>query len=118
MAETARSLLRLEHAVGRIPVIKGKGLHAKAVCDMLVRMRLEALPEAERTSGGGAREGAGGEEEVMIDELILVDRSSDLVTPMLSQLTYQVCASASVPGPASARPRLHYRLLTLCPAAY
>ncbi len=102
LAETARSLLRLEHAFGRIPVIKGKGLHAKAVCDMLVRMRLEPLPQAQRDRAGGAGEGTGGEEEVVIDELILIDRSSDLVTPMLSQLTYQV--RACVPQPPSPQP--------------
>jgi hypothetical protein len=87
VVETARSLLRLEHAVGRIPVLKGKGLHAKAVADMLVRMRLEASPEAECGMGQG---GGVGEGEVKIDEMILIDRSCDLITPMLSQLTYQV----------------------------
>ena len=74
VVETARSLLRLEHAVGRIPVLKGKGLHAKAVADMLVRMRLESSPEAESGQGGGVGVGARGEGEVTIDEMILIDR--------------------------------------------
>ena len=74
----ARCIRKLESRFGIIPTIKGKGASAKKVADIIVRMRRE-LPE----------ESCGEGEEQEIDELILVDRESDLVTPMLTQLTYE-----------------------------
>ena len=100
LVDTARALRRLEALFGVIPVIKGKGALAKSVADMLLRMRREPAPATRATAGGGGEGedaggasvwGAGGEEEgsPRIDELILIDRCCDMVTPMLSQLTYQ-----------------------------
>ena len=103
LVDTARALSRLEGMYGRIPVIKGKGHHAQTVANMLLRMRLESpTKDAGAPSsavgvvaGGGGEDAAGGAgsgvggEGVAIDEIVLLDRCSDLVTPMLSQLTYQ-----------------------------
>mmetsp|Transcript_1248 Transcript_1248/g.2696 ORF Transcript_1248/g.2696 Transcript_1248/m.2696 type:complete len:665 (-) Transcript_1248:35-2029(-) len=74
----ARCIRKLESRFGIIPTIKGKGASAKKVADIIVRLRKE-VPEDNKGEG----------EEQQIDELILVDRESDLVTPMLTQLTYE-----------------------------
>ena len=73
----ARGLMRLQSLFGVIPTIKGKGHAARAVADMLLRMRSEL----------GEQEDEPAEPE--IDELILIDRETDMVTPMLTQLTYE-----------------------------
>ena len=77
----ARALARLQGTLGVIPTIKGKGNAAREVADMLLRMRREGLP--------GGQEEAGESKEPEIDELILIDREVDMVTPMLTQLTYE-----------------------------
>ncbi|KAL6073863.1 Vacuolar protein-sorting-associated protein 33, variant 2 [Balamuthia mandrillaris] len=73
----ARSLMKIQSMFGIIPHIKGKGACAKSVMDMLVRMRREM----------------GRDEPTMItpeiDTLILLDRQTDMVTPMCTQLTYE-----------------------------
>lgn len=72
----ARSLWNLQSLYGIIPKIYGKGNHSKIVVDMLLRMRREmGLPENPVTP--------------QIDNLIILDRTSDMLTPMCSQLTYE-----------------------------
>eukprot|EP00288_Rhodomonas_lens_P014363 CAMPEP_0177694878 /NCGR_PEP_ID=MMETSP0484_2-20121128/3164_1 /TAXON_ID=354590 /ORGANISM="Rhodomonas lens, Strain RHODO" /LENGTH=604 /DNA_ID=CAMNT_0019205777 /DNA_START=155 /DNA_END=1965 /DNA_ORIENTATION=+ len=73
----ARGLMRLQSLFGVIPTIKGKGHAAKAVADMLIRMRRELGEQDDEPA------------EPEIDELILIDRETDMVTPMLTQLTYE-----------------------------
>jgi len=71
----ARSLIKLQSMFGIFPEIKGKGSAAKLVCDMLVRMRKEtAADEAALTPE--------------FDNLIIIDREVDMVTPLCTQLTY------------------------------
>eukprot|EP00117_Sycon_ciliatum_P010697 scpid60404/ scgid12493/ Vacuolar protein sorting-associated protein 33A len=72
----ARSLMTLQALYGTIPNLIGKGVCSRQVIDMILRMR---------------RESTSLKSSVMpqIDNLILVDRSTDLLTPMLSQLTYE-----------------------------
>jgi hypothetical protein len=43
---TARALMRLQSLFGAIPIIKGRGVGAAAVKDMLTRMRKELGPAA------------------------------------------------------------------------
>ncbi|CAI9744345.1 sorting-associated 33A-like isoform X2 [Octopus vulgaris] len=72
----ARSLMTLQGLYGIIPNIYGKGDCAKQVVDMMLRMR---------------REQGGREPQLtpQIDNLLIIDRNVDLLTPMLSQLTYE-----------------------------
>jgi hypothetical protein len=72
----ARAIMKLQCAFGIVRSIKGKGAWARSVADILLRMRREM----------GAEEPDAAPE---IGELILIDRSCDLVTPMLTQLTYE-----------------------------
>ncbi|XP_074643726.1 vacuolar protein sorting-associated protein 33A-like [Tubulanus polymorphus] len=72
----AKSIMTIQALYGVIPNIYGKGDCAKHVCDMILRMR---------------REMAGNEMQItpQIDNLVLLDRMVDPLTPLLSQLTYE-----------------------------
>eukprot|EP00960_Hanusia_phi_P057021 763422-Hanusia_phi.AAC.1 len=70
--------MQLQVLCGIIPVLKGKGESAKVVADMLMKLREEVGREDEVVDS-----------ELTIDELILVDRELDLVTPMLTPLSYE-----------------------------
>ena len=80
----ARALMKLQRMFGVIPDVRGKGVCAKVVCDMLERMRREE----EADPAGGAEAGAP-PMFAEIDSLVLLDRSVDLVTPLCTQLTYE-----------------------------
>lgn len=71
----AQALMTIQGVFGLIPNIYGKGAAAKQVYELMVRMR---------------REMGGNEPQVtpQIDQLILIDRSVDLITPLATQLTY------------------------------
>ncbi|XP_071512985.1 vacuolar protein sorting-associated protein 33A isoform X1 [Panulirus ornatus] len=71
----AQALMIIQGIFGLIPNIHGKGPAAKQVYELMVRMR---------------REMGGNEPQVIpqIDQLILIDRSVDLITPLATQLTY------------------------------
>ena len=76
--DAAKAIMQLQVLCGIIPVIKGKGENAKVVADMLIKLREEVGREDEVVDS-----------ELTIDELILVDRELDLVTPMLTPLSYE-----------------------------
>eukprot|EP01087_Luapelamoeba_hula_P012995 TRINITY_DN3682_c0_g1_i2.p1 TRINITY_DN3682_c0_g1~~TRINITY_DN3682_c0_g1_i2.p1 ORF type:complete len:607 (+),score=106.36 TRINITY_DN3682_c0_g1_i2:27-1823(+) len=73
----ARSIMKLQALFGIIPHLKGKGACAKSVMEMVLRMRREM----------GADEPSIIAPE--IDTLILIDRQTDMITPMCTQLTYE-----------------------------
>ncbi|XP_059169291.1 vacuolar protein sorting-associated protein 33A-like isoform X2 [Physella acuta] len=72
----AQSLMTLQALYGTIPYIYGKGDCAKQVVEMLRRMKMEQ---------------GGFEPQIspQIDNLLILDRSVDLLTPLLYQLTYE-----------------------------
>jgi len=72
----ARALMKLQTIFGTIPTLKGKGKCSKLVVDMLLRMRKE-MKEEESSK------------PPEIDQLILIDRDIDLITPMCTELTYE-----------------------------
>ncbi|XP_060558501.1 vacuolar protein sorting-associated protein 33A-like isoform X2 [Ruditapes philippinarum] len=76
MFYAAQSLVTLQTLYGIIPNIDGKGECAKHVVDMMLRMR---------------RELEGHEPQItpQIDNLVIIDRTVDLLTPLLTQLTYE-----------------------------
>ncbi|GAB2276800.1 Vacuolar protein-sorting-associated protein 33 [Dionaea muscipula] len=73
----AKAIHKLESSIGVIPNVRAKGKGAARVADILNRMQAE---EPVNTSDAGVPE---------IQTLILLDREVDMVTPMLSQLTYE-----------------------------
>lgn len=74
---SARALISLQKLYGRIPRISGKGIFAQKMCDLLKSMGKEELA-ANNTNGKGA-----------IDQLIILDRSIDLMSVLATQLTYE-----------------------------
>lgn len=72
----ANSLMMIQALFGVIPKIYGKGELAKHVTDILLRKRREmADMESQITP--------------LIDNLLLIDRNIDLITPLLTQLTFE-----------------------------
>ncbi|KAI0232501.1 Vacuolar protein-sorting-associated protein 33 [Massospora cicadina] len=70
----ATTLAAFREKHGDFSRVLGKGTHAKLLADMLHRLRME--------KGGGTNPGA-------LGALVILDRTSDLVTPLLTQLTYE-----------------------------
>ncbi len=62
---------------GIIPNVYGKGKCAKIVADQMFRMRRELGPNEEPQI------------TPKVDNLILIDRNVDYITPMMTQLTYE-----------------------------
>nr|CCD13480.1 unnamed protein product [Trypanosoma congolense IL3000] len=74
----ARMLLKLQSSLfGSIPLIRGKGAHASKVVQILKQMRSEV--------GSAHLMGIAPK----IDSLLVIDRSLDLLTPLLTQMTYE-----------------------------
>lgn len=77
----ARALMRVQAMFGTFPRIQGKGFAAAAVKDMCIKMRREqpAPPAAASSAASSSK----------IDRVILIDREVDVVTPMITQITYE-----------------------------
>jgi hypothetical protein len=69
--------MKLQSIFGMIPHIKGKGIAAQHVAQMMLRMRNEMRASEAQV------------DTPAIAQLILIDRSADLVTPMPTMLTYE-----------------------------
>lgn len=69
-------LVELQDVVGQIPRISGQGRAAKLVSDLLLKRRKLNPPNKQNTVP-------------QINQLVLIDRRIDLVTPLLTQLTYE-----------------------------
>lgn len=77
--QVAQAIVMLEDIYGRIDHVSGKGHAVKQVWDMVTKISLE-----QRRPGSKANRNYS-----TIDHLILIDRSVDLLTPMVTQLTYE-----------------------------
>ena len=73
----AKSIMTIQTLYGIIPNVYGKGKYSKIVAEQLFRMRRE-MPVNQ-------------EPHIVpkIDTLILIDRTVDMITPMMNQLTYE-----------------------------
>ncbi|KAH8420652.1 hypothetical protein KR222_004638, partial [Zaprionus bogoriensis] len=74
--QAAIGLVQLQRLYGRIPKIYGKGVQAQLVWDHAKQL---AIDEKSLYNG----------DKGAIDQLILLDRSIDLLTPLATQLTYE-----------------------------
>jgi hypothetical protein len=76
MFHSAKAIMTLQTLYGIIPNVYGLGKCAKIVFDLMTRMR---------------RELAGNEPQItpQIDQILLFDRSVDLLTPLMTQMTYE-----------------------------
>lgn len=83
----ARSIMKLQAIFGLIPTIRGKGAQSLKVFHLLQRLRREGGFNMASVGGGSSSSASSMSGE--IDSLLLIDRSCDLVTPLLTQLTYE-----------------------------
>ncbi|KAJ1729849.1 Vacuolar protein-sorting-associated protein 33 [Coemansia biformis] len=80
----ARALMRLQGLYGFFPRILGKGDYAHVLAHSLARMRSELSSGAPGRAAGGALTISS-----VFDSVVIIDRAVDLVTPLLTQLTYE-----------------------------
>jgi len=86
----AARALKLQTAYGTIPHIFGKGQYAKQLCDMLLRMRNEAVSDASAGEFDGIGPLASPDDvPPEIGNLLIIDREVDMVTPMMTQLSFE-----------------------------
>ncbi|CAF0986915.1 unnamed protein product [Brachionus calyciflorus] len=73
----AKSIMTMQSLYGIIPNVYGKGKYSKLVAEQIFRMRREMAQNQEP--------------QIIpkIDNLILIDRTVDFITPMMTQLTYE-----------------------------
>jgi len=76
MQSAARALMTIQALYGIIPSIYGKGKCSKHVYDLMIRMRRELM-------------GSEPQMTPQIDTLLLLDRTVDLISPLVTQLTYE-----------------------------
>ncbi|KAI7821112.1 Sec1-like protein [Kickxella alabastrina] len=81
----ARAVMRLQTLYGFFPRIVGKGDFARILADSLTRMRLEMVA----ASNASAKNTAVLAMSSVFDSVVIIDRAVDLVTPLLTQLTYE-----------------------------
>ncbi|KAG4306124.1 hypothetical protein PORY_000112 [Pneumocystis oryctolagi] len=79
---SAHILMEIQLLYGLFPQILGKGDKAKQLKDLLFRLQREYL--LEHPSNAYLRSIS-----AVIDSLIIIDRESDLITPLMTQLTYE-----------------------------
>nr|XP_002120775.1 vacuolar protein sorting-associated protein 33A [Ciona intestinalis] len=72
----AKAITRIQKQYGQIPMIYGKGKSCKAICSLLQKMWSEQGDVV-------------GDEHPQIDRLLIIDRTADLITPLVTQLTYE-----------------------------
>lgn len=77
--QIVEGLVKLQAAYGQIPRICGQGKAAKLVFDLLHKRRKQSTRANNQADSLPSQ----------INQLILIDRKVDLVTPLLTQLTYE-----------------------------
>ncbi|KAH1011596.1 hypothetical protein HUJ04_000929 [Dendroctonus ponderosae] len=77
--QTAQAIIFLQKLYGPIPRVWGKGVAAKQVWDLVTRLQREQRSSEDTKSN----------QTSCIDQILLIDRSVDLITPLATQLTYE-----------------------------
>ncbi|PVG00941.1 putative vacuolar sorting protein [Serendipita vermifera] len=78
---SAQALLTLQRLYGLFPRILGKGEHAERLARLLVRLNAQQTPTPGVPTFQGVSE--------KLDSLVIIERRVDMITPMLTQLTYE-----------------------------
>ena len=74
--EMANAIMSIQAIYGFAPVVYGKGAAAKTLYDLTARMKREMQAEEPETPS-------------QIDTMIIFDRQVDLISPLITQLTYE-----------------------------
>lgn len=77
--QVAQAIIHLQKFYGPIPKIWGKGSAAKQVWDLVQRLQ----------RGSDTTEKDKESQNACIDQVLLIDRSVDLISPLATQLTYE-----------------------------
>ncbi|CAO3636395.1 unnamed protein product [Cunninghamella blakesleeana] len=88
---SARALMKLQSIYGLFPKIIGKGEAARQLAELLLRMRSEqaVIDEVNVNSSSFKMPSLLNTVSNHIDQLIIVDRNIDVVTPLCTELTYE-----------------------------
>ena len=78
LMDIAQSVMKLQSMFGWIPNVRAKGTHAVAVTQLMEQLR-QSIPKQSPVHHIAPE----------IDTIILIDRETDLITPMCTQLTYE-----------------------------
>lgn len=76
--DVAKAMITLQAVYGFIPHIYGKGKAAKQLCDYMIRVRKEMMMEEPMLAN-----------QAQFDALVIIDRQVDLISPLMTQLTYE-----------------------------
>jgi len=79
--DTASAIMHIQSRYGVIPVVRGVGKAARKVFQVMTRLKDEADEDA--------HEDLLFEQNSKIDYLFIIDRSVDLVTPLMGQMAYE-----------------------------
>lgn len=79
----ARGLLAFEALYGTIPNLYAKGTHSKRICQILQQLRREV-----REAALGSEDESEPPARAQVQTLVVLDRTVDPLTPLLTQLTY------------------------------
>jgi vacuolar protein sorting-associated protein 33A len=85
---SAKALMLMQQKHGLFPRITGKGDNAKKITDLLIRMRSE-LTAGEEDSPADGPLVFGLTPSSQIESLIIIDREVDLLSVLMTQLTYE-----------------------------
>ncbi|ORX56806.1 Sec1-like protein [Hesseltinella vesiculosa] len=83
----ARSLMQLQSIYGLFPRIIGKGDGARLLAEQMLRMRREQTIDKTKTNTPTTN--LLNSVSNHIDQLIIIDRHADLITPLCTELTYE-----------------------------
>lgn len=86
---SAKALMLLQKQYGLFPRILGKGDNAKHLADLLQRMRSEEDVNATADPSNTYLASFGLTPSSLIENLIIIDREIDFITPLSTQLTYE-----------------------------
>lgn len=85
----AQALMLLQKQYGLFPRILGKGDNAQRLADLLQRMRSEEDVNASADSSTSYLTSFGLTPSTVVENLIIIDREVDFLTPLSTQLTYR-----------------------------
>ncbi|CAO3613436.1 unnamed protein product [Cunninghamella echinulata] len=86
---SARALMKLQSIYGLFPKIVGKGDAARQLAELLLRMRSEQAVIDEANVTPSKLPSLLNTVSNHIDQLIIVDRNVDVITPLCTELTYE-----------------------------
>lgn len=86
---SARALMLLQKQYGLFPRILGKGDNAKQLAELLQKMRSEEDVNATADPDNTYLASFGLTPSSLVENLIIIDREADFVTPLSTQLTYE-----------------------------